>query len=147
MKLVSSHIIQSTLHVPSEQQNLDNPENPVSSAGNEVYSIAPGEGKHPIHFMRDKHCEELSFPTLFPTGQFGYQIERTVPLSPMKYFNARQLNYTGRFASNPEYLFFAQYIIEQSKVQDGINIALKKFMEEHLQHKKSGTWTMQHFAI
>ena len=39
------------LHVPSEQQNLDNDENPVSSAGNEVYSIAPGEGKHLIHFM------------------------------------------------------------------------------------------------
>ena len=114
------------LHVPSEQQNLDNAENPVSSAGNEVYSMAPGEGKHPIHFMRDKYCEELSFPTLFPTGQFGYQIERAVPLSPTKYFNARLLNYTGRFASNPEYLFFAQFITEQKKVQDSINIALKK---------------------
>ena len=109
-----------------EEENSSIPERPVLSAGNEVYSIAPGEGKHPVHFMKDKYCEELAFPTLFPTGKFGYQIERSIPLSPTKYFNARLLNYTGRFARNPEYLFFAQYITEQRKVQDSISIALKK---------------------
>ena len=77
-----------------------------ASAGNEVYSIAPGEGRHPVHFMQDKHCEELAFPVLFPKGQFGYQVEREVRLLPTKYFNARLLNYTGRFAGNPEYFFF-----------------------------------------
>ena len=95
-------------------------------AGNEVYSIAPGEGKHPVHFMQDKYCEELAFPVLFPIGRSGYQVERRVKLSPAKFFNARVLNYTGKFAANPEYLFFAQYITEQKKVQDSINIALKK---------------------
>ena len=65
--------------------------------------------------MSDKHCEEMAFPTLFPTGKFGYQVERDVPLSPAKYFNSRLLNYTGRFANNPEYLFFAQYVTEQKK--------------------------------
>ena len=103
-----------------------------SSAGNEVFTIAPGENKHPIHFMSDKHCEEMAFPTLFPTGKFGYQVERDVPLSPAKYFNARLLNYTGRFANNPEYLFFAQYVTEQKKVQDSINIALKKVVGQSL---------------
>ena len=44
----------------------------------------------------------------------------------MKYFDARLLNYSRRFATNPEYLFFAQFIIEQKKVSDSINIALKK---------------------
>ena len=73
-------------------------------AGNEVFSIAPGEGKHPVHFMQDKYCEELAFPVLFPMGRFGYQVERRVKLSPTKYFNARLLNYTGKFAANPEYL-------------------------------------------
>ena len=94
--------------------------------GNEVCSIAPGEGKHPVHFMQDKHCQELAFPVLFPLGRLGYQVERAVKLSPTKYFNARLLNYTRKFAANPEYLFFAQYITEQKKVQDSINIALKK---------------------
>ena len=32
--------------------DLDGPQS--SSAGNEIFSIAPGEGKHPVHFMTDK---------------------------------------------------------------------------------------------
>ena len=44
----------------------------------------------------------------------------------MKYFNARLLHYSGRFATNSEYLFFAQFVLEQKKVADSINIALKK---------------------
>ena len=78
--------------------------------------------------MMDKNCEELAFPVLFPKGQFGYTLEREMKLSPVKYFNARLLHYSGRFATNPEYIFFAQFIIEQRKVSDSINVALKKFM-------------------
>ena len=50
----------------------------LDSAGNEVFNIAPGENKHPVSFMTDKHCEELAFPVLFPKGRFGYTIERAV---------------------------------------------------------------------
>ena len=101
-------------------------ENDEVSSGNEVYNIAPGENKHPVSFMMDKKCEELAFPVLFPKGEFGYTVERDVELSPVKYFNARLLHHSARFATNPEYLFFAQFIIEQKKVSDSINIALKK---------------------
>lgn len=83
------------------------------SVGNEVYSIAPGENKHPVSFMLDKQCEELAFPVLFPKGTYGYTTERQVTISAVKYFNARLLHYSGKFATNPEYLFFAQFIIEQ----------------------------------
>lgn len=76
--------------------------------------------------MMDKNCEELAFPVLFPKGQLGYTVEREIKLSPVKYFNARLLHHSARFATNPEYLFFAQFIIEQKKVSDSINIALKK---------------------
>ena len=76
--------------------------------------------------MTDQHCEEFAFPVLFPKGNFGFTAERDLKLSPGKYFNARLLHYSGRFATNPEYLFFAQFIIEQKKVSDSINIALKK---------------------
>lgn len=55
--------------------------------------------------MSDKQCEELAFPVLFPKGRFGYKVEREVKLSPVKYFNARLLHCSGRFATNPEYLF------------------------------------------
>ena len=98
----------------------------ANSSGNEVFNIAPGENKHPVSFMTDKHCEELAFPVLFPKGRFGCTVERAVNLSPTKYFNARLLHYSGKFAMNPEYLFFGQFIIEQKKVSDSINIALTK---------------------
>ena len=103
-----------------EQDNANN-----SSTGREVYNIAPGENKHPVSFM-NKQCEELPFPVLFPKGRFGYTADREIKLSPVKYFNTRLLHYSGRFATNPEYLFLAQFIIEQKKVSDSINIALKK---------------------
>ena len=103
-----------------------------SSLGNEIYSIAPGENKHPVSFMTDKQCEELAFPTLFPMGRFGFTAKRDIKITPVKYFNARLLHYSGRFATNPEYLFFAQFIIEQKKISDSINIALKKVSGQHL---------------
>ena len=101
-------------------------ENDQVSLGNEIYNIAPGENKHPVSFMTDKQCEEPAFPALFPKGKFGYNADRDVKLSPVKYFNARLFHYSGHFARNPEYLFFAQFIIEQKKISDSINIAHKK---------------------
>ena len=91
--------------------------NAQCSLGNEVHNIAPGENKHPVPIMRDDKCEEIAFPVLFPKGQFGYTYERDIKLSPVKYFNARLLHYSGRFATNPEYLFFAQFVLEQKKYQ------------------------------
>ena len=61
--------------------------------------------------MTDRQCEELTFLVLFPNGKFGYTAERDVKLSPVKYFNARLLHYSGRFATNPEYLFFARITV------------------------------------
>ena len=40
-----------------------------ASTGNEIYSVAPRENKHPVSFVMDKHCEELAFPVLFPKGR------------------------------------------------------------------------------
>ena len=54
--------------------DLDRPQS--LSAGNELFSITPGEGKHPVHFMTEKLCEEMAFPILFPAGKFGFQVKR-----------------------------------------------------------------------
>ena len=40
-----------------------------ASTGNEICSVAPGENKHPVSFVMDKHCEELAFPVLLPKGR------------------------------------------------------------------------------
>lgn len=61
----------------------------AQSTGKEVYSIAPGENKHPVSFMLDKQCERLAFPVLFPKGRSGYTAERQVTISPLKYFNIK----------------------------------------------------------
>ena len=65
----------------NDRNSVNCNDNQHTSAGNEIFSIARGEGKHPIHFMQDKNCEELAFPVLFPRGCFGYQVERDVKLS------------------------------------------------------------------
>ena len=102
-------------HIPDYPAVQEGNENSLS-VGNEIYDIAPGENKHPVSFMTDKQCEELTFPSLFPKSRFGFTAERDIKLTPVKYFNARLLHYNGRFSTNPEYLFFAQFIIEQKKV-------------------------------
>ena len=72
--------------IPNYPVMVDN--NNEQSSGNEIYSIAPGENKHPVSFMTDKQCEELAFPVLFPKGRYGYTAEREIMLSPVKYFYA-----------------------------------------------------------
>ena len=96
--------------------------------------------------MADKQCEELAFPILFPKGKYGYSVNREIKLSPVKYFNARLLHHSGRFATNPEYLFFAQFIIEQKKVSHSINIALKKMHGQPLTASQIRSNNMQKFT-
>ena len=59
----------------------------------EEICIAPGEGKIPNSLLTDESSEVLAFLYLFPTGKFGYNVQRINKLSPIKYFNQRLLNY------------------------------------------------------
>ncbi|XP_057292445.1 uncharacterized protein LOC130621150 [Hydractinia symbiolongicarpus] len=99
--------------------NFQNPDD-------EVLDIAPGENKQPQSFFSDQYCEELAFPFLFPTGKFGYKVARPVYLTATKYFNQRLLNFSQRFSSNADYIFFAHYVMQQSNLFNQINIATKK---------------------
>ena len=76
--------------------------------------------------MLDEYSEELSFPKLFPTGKFGFQVKRDVTLSCKKYFNARILHHSGKFASDLDYVFYAQYICEYKSIMDSITVAMRK---------------------
>ena len=69
--------------------------------------LAPGEGEIPYSLTNDEYCEELSHPHLFPTGKFGYKVQRDIKLSPSKYCNQRLLNYSQKLSSNADYIFFA----------------------------------------
>ena len=98
------------------------PEDLANYMGNEVYSVAPGEGRLPLQMCSDINNEVLTFPTLFPDGKFGFDVQRTPKLTLRKYFQARLLSEDTRFARNTEYLFYVQYltyltVLNKSKYQ------------------------------
>ena len=98
----------------------------VSPSSNLILSVAPGEGKKPQVMKMDPYSEEMSFPCLFPTGQFGYSHKRQKNVSLKKYFQSRMLHCDGRFARNIQYLFYAQYRCEAKEIKDGLSVALRK---------------------
>ena len=96
-----------------------------TSCENEFISIAPGENVRPESLTNYIFCEELSHPHLCPTGKFGFQTKRKVYLTSTKYFNQRLLNYTQKFSSDSDYIFFAHSVIQKLNLSNQINIAGK----------------------
>jgi hypothetical protein len=103
----------------------------ISADKDFLLNLAPGEGRRPIGMFADKHSEEMAFPTLFPSGTFGFGCQRERPISLVKYFNQRILNCDNRFAASIEYLFYAQYRSEAKKVADCLSIAMRKCKGQH----------------
>ena len=85
-----------------------------------------------VSILNDKFCEELCHPHLFPTGQYGYKVEREIPLTTMKYFYQRLLHYTQKFASDNDYVFFADTVLQKVQLSSQINIAMKKVLSNDL---------------
>ena len=73
-----------------------------------------------------KFCKDLGHPYLFPTGQYGYKVEREIPLAPSKYFNQRLLHYTPKFASDSDYIFVGHTVLQKVQFSIQINIAMKR---------------------
>ena len=94
--------------------------------------VAPGEGKKLVSILNEKFFEELGHPHLFPTGQYGYKVEREIPFIPSKYFNQRLLNYTQKFASDNDYIFFANTVLQKFQLNSQISIAMKKVLSNDL---------------
>ena len=91
-----------------------------------LLELAPGQVKGTRHILSDKKCEEWAFPKIFFRGKFGYTLPREHHLTLTKYFNQRLLNLSQTFASNSDYMFFAQSVLQQKNLNDQINIVLKK---------------------
>ena len=110
---------------PLIEHRLANSETALINQSNEI-AISPCEGITPLPLWNDENVEELAHPFLFPTGKFGFKFDRDVTLSPVRYFNQRLLNYTQRFSSDSDYLFFAQAVTQQLRINSQISIAMRK---------------------
>ena len=87
-----------------------------------ILSLAPGEDNSP---ERALEMEGRCFPVEFPTASNTYMEKRDPKVSPLAYFKARLFSADNRFARNPEYIFFAQYVTEVHKINSGISIAMR----------------------
>uniref|UniRef100_A0A7M5V9S6 ATP-dependent DNA helicase n=2 Tax=Clytia hemisphaerica TaxID=252671 RepID=A0A7M5V9S6_9CNID len=120
-------------HRSSANETTLMPDTPTDAeVDNEILTLAPGEGETPISILYDENCEMLAHPHLFPKGKFGYKVERDVKLSPSKYFNQRLLNEKQNFASDPDYIFYACSVLQQLRLSNQINIAMKKVSASNL---------------
>ena len=107
-------------------------QNELHEEPDQIFSIAPGEGKRPIPLLTDTLFEELANPDKFPSGKGGFaDTQRDTKLTLRKYVNARLLDQDGRFARDIEYLFGMQYAVEHKQVSDCISIALRQTRGRH----------------
>ena len=88
-----------------------------------ILNLAPAEGNRPINVL---NVEAEAFPTQFPDGKNTYKEHRDPKVSPSRYFNARLFSADTRFASDPEYIFFAQYATELNMITSQISIAMRQ---------------------
>ena len=86
-----------------------------------MLKLAPGEDRETRHILFYEKCKEFTFSKIFFEGKFGYTFPGEHYLTPTKYFNQRLLNYPRKFASNSDYIFFAQSVLQRKKLSDQIN--------------------------
>ena len=92
----------------SSSNNSDSCSSGTSSRFSELFRchlLLQVREKKPRTRLDDEFCEEPTHPHLFPTGEFGYKVEREIQISLSKYFNQRLLNYCQKSASDSDYIF------------------------------------------
>ncbi|XP_041840411.1 uncharacterized protein LOC121639316 [Melanotaenia boesemani] len=77
-----------------------------------IYCVAPAERNDPVSFFKTPKLEAIAFPCQFPTGQNTIDEARETYVTPSGYFKSRLFHIDERFARDPNYLFFAQFVTE-----------------------------------
>ena len=93
----------------SSTLTVDNPES-------QMHSIAPAEGERPLSIVNDPTFELMCNPEKFPYGEGCFNTSRSKRLTQKKYFQQRILDVDGRFSSDLDYIFTAQYIVESKQI-------------------------------
>nr|XP_054593099.1 uncharacterized protein LOC129159978 [Nothobranchius furzeri] len=91
-----------------------------------TYCVAPAERNSPVSFFRTPKLEAMAFPVQFPTGQNTLDEPRRIKVTPSSYFKSRLFHIDDRFARDPNYLFFAQFVTEIHLANSNMIIQLRK---------------------
>nr|XP_022307930.1 uncharacterized protein LOC111113930 [Crassostrea virginica] len=92
----------------------------------DIYDIAPGEGKNPIRILQEPGNEAKTFPYLFPSGRFSWNDNRDTRITLSRYFNNRLMNTDDRFAKDSSYIFFSQFMSDLNQVIEKTQISIRK---------------------
>ena len=85
-------------------------------------SVAPAQGQKPCSVFQ----ETKAFPYLFPEGKNGFSEKRDTRLALGRYVNCRLFSSDMRFANDPQYIFFSQFITELNNINSSTSIAIRK---------------------
>ncbi|XP_062587579.1 uncharacterized protein LOC134249219 [Saccostrea cucullata] len=96
----------------------------------DIYNIAPSEGKNPIRMLQEEGNKAKTFPHLFPSGNFSWNENRDVKITLSRYFNNRLMNADNRFAKDTNYIFFSQYMSELNQVIEKTQISIRKSLSK-----------------
>lgn len=86
--------------------------NDLIALDKDTHVVAPGENNRLSSLLTDNSIEALAFPHLFPDGRGSFNEERATKLTWAEYCKARLFSADSRFASDPSYIFFLQYLRE-----------------------------------
>ena len=98
----------------------------IDGGADNIFCVAPGEGKTPISIAKDEFFDEMFNPTKYPFGDGGLKTPRDTKVTERKYFNQRLLDADRRFGKDIEYLLTVQYMVEDKQVHDAENIAMRQ---------------------
>jgi hypothetical protein len=101
----------------------------------DIFCVAPAEQNKP-QSIQNKEAD--AFPVLFPDGQNTFSGTRPVKLTLSQYVKSRFYSKDSRYAKNPEYLFYLQYLKEFNEVMSSARISLRKGMS----NRGAGTVTV-----
>ncbi|CAF3792217.1 unnamed protein product [Rotaria sp. Silwood1] len=92
----------------------------------DIISIASAEKNRPASLLREKGLEAKAFPHLFPDGKNTFDETRENKMKFSTYANTRLFSADFRYASDPHYIFFLQYLNDIQHASSGISIQLRK---------------------
>ena len=89
-------------------------------------SIAPGQGKIPSNFLRDKDFDINAYPHLHPRGRFGLHYERPKKISAGTYAGRQMMHMNDMWASDETWPFAFQQFVQRSICENSIDCQMKR---------------------